>query len=83
MKTWLQWQANHFMSAHSHNTCTHRFELIADIQLVGVEQHEDEVTAGGKPLGNVHEVVVALDALLLTAQHTCVRVRMQIVLLTC
>jgi len=50
-------------------TITHLLELIADVQLGGVEEHEDEVAAAGEPGRDVHKVVVALDALLLPAQH--------------
>lgn len=48
---------------------THALELVADVQLVGVEEQEDEVAARRKPLADLHKVVGALDALLLTRQH--------------
>lgn len=42
-----------------------RFELIGDVQLVGVEQEQDAVAALGEPLADLGEVVAAGDALLL------------------
>ena len=41
----------------------HRSELVTDIQLGGVKEQEDEVGARRKPVGDLDEVVVALDAL--------------------
>ena len=41
-------------------------ELIADVQLVRVEEEENEVTAGGEPAADVDEVVGPLDSLLLS-----------------
>ena len=43
-------------------------ELVADVELRGVEEKEDEVAARGKPLGDLDEVVVALDPLLFSRE---------------
>lgn len=43
--------------------------LVADVQLVGVEEEQDEIASGRKPATDFQEVVRSLDPLLLSAQN--------------
>lgn len=44
----------------------HAFELITDVQLVRVEQQQNEVALGRKPLRHPREIVASLRPLLLS-----------------
>ena len=46
------------------------FEFVTDVELVGIEQQEDQVTSRGEPLADADEVILSFDALLLSAQNS-------------
>ena len=46
------------------------FKFVTDVELVGIEQQEDQVTSRGKSFADADEVILSFDALLLSVQNT-------------